>query len=132
MAPALDDEVEAFENLGPHVTLLDREIRKTGDDVDHRKRLRGGADRRARGNDIRRKPIEDLELERQRAIGGARDLRFQVRKLVGGESDLAGEGLAVNESLLERLGQQLLAVLRGGLDEIAKHVIVLDFQRANA
>ena len=76
--------------------------------------------------------IENLKLERQRALGGAGDLGFQFAKFSGGEAHLAGERLAMDEGRVERRAHQLVAVLRGDVDEIAEHVVVPDFQRADA
>mgnify|MGYP003693927293 CR=1 FL=1 len=45
----------------------------------------------------RREPLENLELDAERALGGAGDLRFQLAQLGGGEAHLAGERLAVDE-----------------------------------
>ena len=77
-------------------------------------------------------PLEDLELERQRAVGRVGDLGFELAELGGGEAHLAGERLAMDEGRVERRGEQLFAVLRGDLDEIAEHVVVPDLQRADA
>ena len=57
------------------------------------------------------RPIEDFELQRQRAVGGAGDLGFQFAELGGGEAHLAGEGLAMDEGCIERRTHQLVAVL---------------------
>ena len=38
----------------------------------------------------------------------------------------------MDEGRVERRGHQLVAVLRGDLDEIAEHVVVPDLQRADA
>ena len=78
----------------------------------------------------RRKPLEGLELDAERAIGGAGDLGFELAQLGGGEAHLAGERLAMDEGRVVRRRQQLVAVLRRHLDEIAEHVVVPDFQRA--
>ncbi len=51
---------------------------------------------------------------------------------VGGETHLAGQRLPMNERRVQRRRHQLLAVLRGDVDEIAEHVVVPDFQRADA
>ena len=77
-------------------------------------------------------PLENLQLEPERALGGAGDLGFQLAQLGGGEAHLPGQRLAVDEGGIERRVQQFVAVLGGDLDEIAEHVVVADFQRADA
>ena len=76
--------------------------------------------------------VENVELEAERALGGAGDLCFQLAQLGGGEAHLAGQRLAVDEGGVERRGHQLVAVLGGHLDEIAEHVVVAHFERAHA
>ena len=68
----------------------------------------------------------------KRALGGAGDLRLQLAQLGGGETHLAGERLTVNKDAVERRRHQPFAVLRGDLDEIAKHIVVLDLENADA
>ena len=86
----------------------------------------------ARRDHRRGEALEDFELEAERAVGGVGDLGFELAELGGGEAHLAGQRLAMDEGRVERRGEQLLAVLRGDLDEIAEHVVVPDFQRAHA
>src|SRR5712671_5251541 len=86
--------------------------------------LGGRLDLIARGDCRGREFFEHLKLEVKRAVGGVGDFRFELAELGGGESDLAGEGLAVNEGCVERRAQELLAVRGGDVDEIAEHVIV--------
>ena len=76
--------------------------------------------------------IENLKLQRQRALGGVGDLRFQLAKFGGGEAHLPGQRLAMDEGRVERRAHQLVAVLRGDVDEIAEHVVVPDLQRPDA
>ena len=97
-------------------------------DVERRQRLRGALDRIARGDDQLRQALECFELDAERAVAGARDLRLELAELGRGEPHLAGERLAVNERGVERRCRQLVGVLRGHLDEIAEHVVVADFQ----
>ena len=73
--------------------------------------------------------LEGLELDAERAVGGAGDLGFELAELGGGEAHLAGQRLAVDEGRVERRRHQLVAVLRRHLDEIAEHVVVADLQR---
>ena len=103
-----------------------------GRDIEHRERFGGLLDRGGRRRHHRREALEGLELDAERAVGGAGDLGFELAELGGGEAHLAGERLAVDEGRVERRRQQLLAVLRGHLDEIAEHVVVPDLQRAHA
>src|SRR6185369_1130369 len=77
-------------------------------------------------------PVEYLELKTEGAIGGAGDLGFKPAQLRGGEADLAGERLTVDEGRIVRRRQQFLAVLRRDVDEIAEHVVVTDLQRADS
>ncbi len=76
--------------------------------------------------------VEDIELDAERAVGGAGDFRFEVAQFGRGEAHLAGERLPVDEGCVVRRGHQLVAVLRGHLDEIAEHVVVANFQAADA
>ena len=128
VAAALDDEVERAVDLGANIGTLDREHRERARNIEHGERFGGGLDLDARGDDHRGKPLEYLKLEVERAVGGVGDLRLELAERRGGESDLSGKGLAVNEGGVERRGQQLLAVLGGDVDEIAQHVIVPDLQ----
>ena len=82
--------------------------------------------------DGRREALEDFEFERQRAVGGIGDLGLERAKLGGGEAHLAGGGLAMDEGRVERRAHELVAVLRRDVDEIAEHIVVPDFQRADA
>ena len=78
------------------------------------------------------KPGEDVELERQRPVGGRGDARLELGKLERREAHDIGERLAVHEGLgMRRLGQDA-GIGRGDLDEIAEHVVVADFQRFDA
>ena len=44
--------------------------------------------------------LEDLQLQRQRALGGRGDLLLQLRQLDGGEAHRRGQGLAMDEGAL--------------------------------
>ena len=98
MAAALDHEIERAVDLRPHIIALDRELRERRRDIERGERLGRGLDVGARRGDGRREPLEDLELEAERAVGGAGDLRFEFAELGGGEAHLAGERLAVDEA----------------------------------
>ena len=56
----------------------------------------------ARGDHRGGEPLENLELEAERAVGGAGDLGFQLAELGGGEAHLAGQRLAVDEGRVQR------------------------------
>src|SRR5207248_2863084 len=63
--------------------------------------------------------LENIELEAERAIGGADDLSREIGELGGGEAHLPGQRLAMNELRIGGSRHQLVAVLRGDFDEIA-------------
>ena len=56
---------------------------------------------------------------------------FEAGEFRGGEPDLAGERLAVDEGRVPRRGHEFIAVLRRDLDKIAEHIVVADFQTLN-
>ncbi len=132
MAAALDDEVERAVDVRANIGAFDRKRRKPARNIEHGQRLGGGLDLVARGDRRGRELLEHLKLEVERAVGGVGDFRFELAELGGGESDLAGQGLAVNEGRVERRAQKLLAVLGGDVDKIAEHVIVPYLQSLNA
>ena len=113
----------------PHVVALDRKLRERARHIEPGQRLRAFLDLGALRDHRGRQPLEDLKLDAERAVGGAGDLRLEFAELGGGEAHLAGERLAMDEGRIERRAHQLLAVLRGHLDEIAEHVVVPDLQR---
>src|SRR5215472_3813787 len=127
-----DCEREAIVDLRADIIALDRERGERAGHVESRNGLGGVLDSSARGRNRGREAIEDFELQRQRAFGRSGDLRFQLAKFGGGEADLPGGGLAMNEGGVEWRGHQLFAVLRRNINEIAEHIVVPDFQRANA
>jgi hypothetical protein len=97
------------------------------------KRLRRGAqDRRWPRGDHRASRSKIFQLEPERAVGGVGDLGFELAELGGGEADLAGQRLAMDEGRVQRRRHQLVAVLRRHLDEIAEHVVVPDLQALDA
>ena len=132
MAPAVDDEFEAVVDHGPRVVALGGEMRQGARHVERGQRLGALLDRAALRRHLRRQPLEDLELDAERALGGAGDLGLQLAEFGGGEAHLAGQRLPVDEGCAVRGGGELVAVLRGDLDEIAEHVVVANFQTANA
>ena len=124
---ALDQERQTAIDDGTHIVALDRERRQRGHGIDGGQRLRRLLDRRAGRGDARRQRIENLELQRQRAIGGVGDFCFELAELRGGEAHLPGERLAMDEGSVQRRGEKFFAVLRGDVDEIAEHIVVPDF-----
>src|SRR4029079_91493 len=109
-----------------------RERRKPARNVEYGQRLGGGLDLIAGGDCRGREPLEHLKLEGKLAVGGVGDFRFELAELGGGESDLTGQGLPVNEGRVQRRAQKLLAMLGGDVDEIAEHIIVRYLQRLDA
>ena len=89
MAPALDHEVERAVDLRPHVVALDRERGERRRDIEHGERLGGALDRLGGAGHLRGEPLENLELDAQRAVGRAGDLRFEFGEFGGGEAHLA-------------------------------------------
>ncbi len=132
MTAALDDEVETGIDLRPHIIALDRECGQRGGDIDHGKRFGCRLDLCARGRDGCGEALEDFEFQPERAVGRIGDLGLKLAELRRGEAHLAGERLAMDEAGVERRSEQLLAVLRRDVDEIAEHVVVPDLQRADA
>ena len=73
--------------------------------------------------------LERVQLYRQRSLRGLGDLGVQLGEFDGGEADLVGERLAVDEGGVERRCEQRLGGLGGGLDKIAEDGVVTDLQR---
>ena len=132
MAAAFDDETMTVVDVRPRVIALGGKMRERAGDIEAAERLGAFLDRGALRDDAGSEPLENLEFEPERAVGGAGDLGFQFAQFGGGEAHLAGQRLAVDEGRVERRGQQLVAVLGGDLDEIAEHVVVPDLERADA
>ena len=86
-------------------------------------------DRRGEGLRLRTPELEGLDLDGQHPLRRLRDLGVQLGQFGGREPHLIGEGLAMDEARVPRWLEQDLALLGGGLDEIAEHGIVLDLQR---
>ena len=104
-------------SIRTHIVALGSKRRERCRDVDCGERGGGFFDRSAVGRDCRRQALEDLELEGQRPFGRIGDLGFELAELGGGKAHLAGGGLAVNESRIERGAQELLAMLRRDIDK---------------
>ena len=82
--------------------------------------------------DHRDEPVEDFELQPERAVAGIGDLGFDLAEFGRGETNLARQRLAMDEGRIQRRGHQFVAVLRRHLDEIAEHVVVADLQALDA
>ena len=132
MAAAGDDEVVAVVDDRTRIVALGGEVGESARHVEACERLRAFLDRRGLRNHACRQPLENLQLQPERAVGGAGDLGFQLAQFAAGEAHLAGQRLAVDEGGVERGGRELVAMLGGNLDEIAEHVVVADFQAAHA
>ena len=128
MAAAFDRKAERAVDLGPHVIFVDRKLRQRGRDIEQRKRVRGGAQIVAGGKRHGREPFEDFEFQPERAVAGIGDLGLDLAEFRGGETDLSGQRLAMDEGRIQRRRHQLVAVLRRHLDEIAQHIVVADLQ----
>ncbi len=132
MAAAGDDEVVAVVDVRARIVALGGESAKRARHVEPGERFGAFLDRGGLRDHARREPLEDVQLQPERAVGGAGDLGFQFAQFGGGEAHLTGQRLAVDEGRVERRGEQLVAVLGGDLDEIAEHVVVANFKRADA
>ena len=132
MPAAFDHEGLRTVDHGPHIVAFDRERRQCGCDVEGREGSGRRHDVVARRLHLRRQPVENFDFESERTVGRAHDLRFQFAEFGGGEADLTGQRLAMDETRIERCGHQLVAVLRRDLDEIAEHIVVPDLEDADA
>ncbi len=101
MAAAFDDEGVAVVDLRTRIVAFRRKLRKRARDIEARQRLGAIFDIGALRDHARRKPLENLELQAERALGGAGDLRFELAQFGRGEADLPGERLAVDEDAVE-------------------------------
>src|SRR5262245_32125777 len=111
MTPALDRECKRAVDLGPHIVARDRKVAERGCDIEGGERIGGSLDRFRRRGDQRGQALEGRKLDAERTVGCVRDLGLELAELGGGETDLAGERLAMNERRVERRGQELLAML---------------------
>ena len=94
--------------------------------------MRRGAQVLARRHGKRAKPLEDFELQPERAVAGIGNLGFDLAELRGGESGLSGQRLAMDKRRIQRRRHQSVAMLGGDFDEIAEHIVVPDFQALDA
>ena len=132
MAAAADHKRERAIDSGAHIVAFDSERRQRRCHVDHGKRLRRKLDGRGCRGNHGGKAFENFQFQRQGALGGIGDLGFEFAELGGGEAHLSGGGLPVDECGVERRRHQFVTVLRRDVDEIAQHIVVPDFQRADA
>ena len=132
MPAAFDGKSERAIDLGPHIIVVDREFRQRGRDVEQREGMRRGAQIVARRRHPIIEPVEDFQFQPERAVAGIGDPGFDLAEFGGGEADLAGQGLAVDEGRIQRRGHQPVAVLRRDLDEIAEHIVVADLETLDA
>jgi hypothetical protein len=105
------------------------EVGEAGCDVDQRERAGGLRDAVGACRHFGDEVGEQAQLQCHRLVGGLRDLGLQLAQLDGGEAGGVGGRLALDEAAV-RL--HLVMLRRGRLDEIAQHVVVLDFERADA
>ena len=75
--------------------------------------------------------VEQLQLDRQRLVGGGGNLLLQIRQLDGGVTHGAGQGLAMDEGGLGP-ARQLVGLGRRDLDVVAEHVVVADLEGGDA
>ena len=78
-------------------------------------------------------PVEDLELEGQRAVGRRGDPLFERRPVPRSTKRMAlGDRLAMEEGRVVRGACSGGGILRGHFDEIAEHIVVPDLERLDA
>jgi hypothetical protein len=131
MAPAENHEIAACIDVGAHIGALDRERRERRSDIDGGERAGRGLDGVGGGDRFGGQRIEDRQFQPQRPVRRIGDAGFEAGEFRGGEADLAGERLAVDEGRVPRRGHEFIAVLRRDLDKIAEHIVVADFQTPN-
>ncbi len=87
------------------------------------------SDGRIQRFDARAKGVKEFKLHRQGALARLGDFRLQLAQLWRGEAHGVRHGLAVDKGGVAHQG---VGVFRTHLDEIAQHIVVFDFQRADA
>ena len=107
MPAALDGEAERPIDLGPHVIVVDGELRQRGRDIEQRERMRRGAEIVAGGQRHGAEPLEDFQFQPERAVAGIGDLGLDLAELGRGEANLAGQRLAMDEGRIQRRRHQL-------------------------
>ena len=126
-------KIERAVDLRTHVIALDREHRERRGDVEHGKRLGRALDRRR----CRPPPTRRAARRSQARAPSARSAALAIFASSSPSSVVVKRTWPASvwrwmKRRVERRGEQFLAMLRGDLDEIAEHVVVPDFQRANA
>src|SRR5260370_533100 len=101
----------------PNVIVVAGQFCERGRDIENGKRVRGSAQIVAGDYSKRAQPLKNFELEPERAVAGIGDLGLDLAEFGGGEADLAGQGLAMDEGRVQWRRHQLVAVLRGDLQE---------------
>ena len=113
----------------PDVALLDREGGQRGGDVELGERHRPSTPRRGRGREHGGpQALEQLQLELDGALRGARDPALEVGQLVGRVAHGAGHALAAGR----RPAGRAPAWARGDLDKVAQQVVVADLEGRDA
>ena len=134
MAAALDDEGERAVDLRAHVVALDRERRR----APPRRRARRAPRRRALiGRRSRRSTAAASRSKISSSRPSARSAALAIFASSSPSSVVVKRTWPASvwrwmKVALSGARQQLLAVLRGDLDEIAEHVVVPDLQRLDA
>ena len=122
----------ALIHLRPRIVLLDRKLGEARMVVELGEARARRGKRGLLGKHALGELGEDVELERERAVGGGGDARFELAKLERGEAHDVGERLPVHEHLdMRRLGERA-GIGGSDLDEIAEHVVVAHLQRFDA
>ena len=132
MAAAFDHEGAAVVDFRFNPVIGVGEVGESGEQVDLRQRAGGVGDQGGGVEDGGFQAVIEPLFNLKRAIPGVEDPCLHLGQVHRGEADLIGGGLAVDEGLAERGGEHLFRVGRGGFDEIAQHVIVLDLQALDA
>ena len=132
MPAAFDEEAAAIVDMRAHIVLRLRKLGQRRRAVQRGERGGGVRNRFLGGEHRTRKLFEQRKLARQRFARGVQDAAFERGKLVRGEAHGVGERLLVPEGRRMRLGLQRGGGAGAHLDEIAEHLIVLDFQRLDA
>ena len=129
MAPAFDVEAAVVTDVGAAMALACGKRRRGHGDVERRQRLC----RRRQLFDLRKrglaKPVENLELPCQRAVGRGRQVTFQIGQLGGGETHRLRRRLAVDETVVLH---QLFGMRVADIDMVAEDIVVLHLQRRDA
>src|SRR5262249_59011517 len=110
MASAVDRERETAIALAPHMALVRSERWERGRHIEDCEPVGGRLDVLGDRYDACRQSIEDLEFDPERAVSGACDPGLEFAQFDRGEAHLAGQGLTVDERLVERCHHQAIAL----------------------